>query len=424
MILCHLFALALYHAIILDSSFIVLDVPTQSVAEVALSDQIIDHVWDDYLYLATNRNLYKIDASGPTLIDKTLLPMRFNYLMLKGDDIILISTNEVIVLDRYNLAFKSGVGLEYGDHRPVVKDQSFVTIPVNHYIYLISDAGKQSIIRIIDLYSGRLVRKRRTNRIRSFHYDAGNRIFAALDSQNNILIFDPYMNEQHKIAIPVPANSISMHNDGLIVHTDQGMLLMDVEGAVIDFQPIAQTFTLNGFLALNHKAIIRIDSTTLRPEAWKANDQGIIKLYPHACSYHVIGTDSQDNYYLIDHESLRITRLRLKKTQLKRTAPRLAASDSLWYLQLGAFSNPDNALEEHIAFRQSGLPVFIDSTALYRIKLGGFLDKHSGLVIADKMNLQGWFVYEPILSKDQQEEFYVGADRYLIKDGIIKKEEP
>jgi hypothetical protein len=424
MILYHFFALVLYNTIVLDSSFLVVDVAAQYVSEVELTEQIIDHVWDDYLYLATQKSLFKIARSGPMLIDKTLLPMRFNYLMLKGNDIILVATNEVIVLDRNNLAFKSGVGLEHGDHKPIVKDQSFATTPANDYIYLVSDAGGQSIIRIIDLRSGRLVRKTKTDRIRSFHYDVRNRAFVALDVKNNILIFDTFMKRQRRIELQVAANAISTHADGFMVQADQGILLVDTNGNVIDFQPIPQAFTRSGLVGLSHTAIVGFDSTTLRPEGWLTNDQKIVQLHPLSGSHHNIGTDAQNNYYLVDHKPISVTPLRLYKAQLKWTTPPLAVSDSLWYLQLGAFSNPANALEEYNAFRQDGLPVFIDSTDLYRVKLGGFPDKHAGLDIADKLDLKGWFVYERKLSNKQRGIFPVGAERYLIKDGVVGKEEP
>lgn len=424
MVLCNIFALFLCSVTVLDSSFLVIDATTQRVSEVELEEQIIDHIWADYLYLATPKNLYKIDPSGPTLIDKTPLPMRFNYLILKGNDIILVATNEVIVLDRHNLAFKSGVGLEYGDHKPLVKNQSFATIPANNYIYLVSDAGSQSIVRIIDLRSGRLVKRIRTDRIRSFHYDVRNKAFVALDVKNNIQIFDPRMNRQHRITLQMPVNSISIHADGFMVHADQGVLLVDVKGKIIDFQPIPQVFTRSGLLALSRTAIVGFDSTTLRPDGWLLNDQNIVEL--HACvdSYRGIGTDPRDNHYLIEHAPMSITPLGMAKVHLEWAAPPLAKSDSLWYLQLGAFSNPVNALEEHNALREKGLPVFIDSTNLYCVKLGGFSDKHAGLDIADKANLQGWFVYERKLSNKQHDAFYVGAEKYLIQDGVIRKEKP
>ena len=424
MFTCTISALLLCSAIVLDSSFLVVDVAAQSVSEIEMNEQIIDHVGDDYLYLVTSSNLYKIDPSGPALIDKTLLPMRFNHLMLKRNDIILVATNEVIVLDRKNLAFKTGVGLEIGDHRPVVKDQSFATMPGNAYIYLVSDAGEKSIIRIIDLRSGRLIRKMRTDRVRSFHYDAINRTFAALDAKNCIQIYDINMNRQHRIRLNVPANSISIHADGFIVHNDQGILLLDMNGKVIDFQPTPPIFSHCGLLLLSRVAIVGFDSTTLRPEGWLVNNQNIVELYHSAGSYHEIGVDPKNNHYFIDHKPMSITPLILKTSTLERTAPRPTTSDSLWYLQLGAFSNSLNALVEHEAFRQRGLPVFIDSADLYRVKLGGFSDKNSGLDIAEHMNLQGWFVYEGKLPNEQRTVFYVGAERYLIQDGVIRKEKP
>jgi hypothetical protein len=418
----NLIVLIFCKAIVLDSSFLTVDVANAHVAEVALGEQIIDHVLDDYLYVSTNNNLYKIDPSEPVLIDKTPLPMRFNYLMLKGSEIILIATNEVIILDRNNLAFKSGVGLEYGDHQPIVKDQSFATTPVRNYIYLASDAGERSIIRIIDLRSGRLVRRAKIDRVKSFDYDAKSQCFVALDVKNNILIFDLYMSRKRKIELGVAAHAVSIHPDGFLIHYDQGILLMNQGGNVIDFQPMPHTFNQAGLLVLSREAIIGFDNITLRPNGWLMNRQNLVQLYPCVSSQHEIGIDPQNNLYIVHQEPMNITPLARKEVQLKRASATLATSDSLWYLQLGAFSNPGNAQLALDALRLNGLPAFIDSADLYRIKFGGFLDKFTGLHIAEKMNLKGWFVYEHKLSGKKLEAFYVGTERYLIQDGVIRKE--
>lgn len=422
MFLCSLFAFLFCKAIVLDSSFLTVDVADAYVAEVALGEQIIDHVLDDYLYVSTGKNLYKIDPSEQVLIDKTPLPMRFNYLMLKGNEIILIATDEVIVLDRNNLAFKSGVGLEYGDHQPVVKDQSFATIPVRNYIYLASDAGERSIIRIIDLQSGRLMRRVRIDRVKSFDYDAKSQSFVALDVKNDILIFDLYMSRKHKIELQVAAHAVSIHPDGFLIHYDQGIMLMNEEGNVIDFQPMPHTFKGAGVLVLSREAIIGFDNITLRPNGWLMNRQNLVQLYPCVSSHHEIGIDPHNNLYLVHQEPMTITPLARKVVQLKWASAPLATSDSLWYLQLGAFSNPVNAQQALDASALNGLPAFIDSADLYRIKLGGFLDKFTGLHIAEKMSLKGWFVYEQKLSGKKLEAFYVGTERYLIQDGVIRKE--
>jgi hypothetical protein len=423
MLACNLFALILCRVIVLDSSFLTLDVANTHITEVELGEQIIDHVYDDHLFVSTAKNLYKIALSGTVLIDKTPLPMRFNHLMLKDDEIILIATDEVIVLDRNNLAFRSGVGLERGDHRPIVKNQSFAILPTKDYIYLASDAGEQSFIRIIDLHSGRLVRKVRTDRVKSFDYDAKSRSFIALDVKNNILTFDLYMNRKHKIQPQVTARAVAMHPDGFLVRCDQGILLITAGGAVIDFQPIPYTLNQAGFLVLSQEAIIGFDNTALRPNGWLMNQQNIVQIYPCANSDYDLAVDPQDNIYLVRQEPLHITPLARNKVQLRRVATSRVVSDSCWYLQLAAFSDPVNAQHAYEELLRKGLPAFIDSADLYRIKFGGFPDKFTGIQIAEKMDLSGWFVYEHRSVRKQFGAFSAGTERYIIQEGIIKKEQ-
>jgi hypothetical protein len=421
--LCHLLISICCKAIVLDSLLFTVNSDIALVSEISFPEPIIDYVSDEFLYLSTSDCLYKIDPSEPSLVDKTPLPLRFNHLLLKAQEIILIATNEIIILDRDNLAFKSGIGIEPGDFRPIIKDQSFASLSVNNNIYLVSDVGKRSHLRIIDLRSGRLVRKMSIDRLKSFVYDTKTQSFIGLDVKNNVLIYDEGMNRIRKINLEMEATHCSTHPDGLLIHSDQGIILMNAKGAVIDFQPIPIVRVYAGLVVLKDDAIIGLDSVTLRPNDWMSNRHNIDQIYPCAYRYHAVGVDVENNFYLLDQDPLAVLPMKKNIIQLKERPQLATIGDSLWYLQLGAFSDPINALHTSKELREQGLPVFIDSTDLYRIKFGGFIDKFAALSIIEKMKIEGWFVYQRRMPSSRSEEFYVGTERYIIENGVVRKEQ-
>jgi len=408
--------------IILDSLLFTVNPDIAIVSEISFPEPIIDYVCDDFLYLYTSNDLYKIDPVELTLVDKTPLPLRFNHLLLKGQEIILIATDEIIILDRNNLAFKSGIGLEPGDYRPVIEDQSFASSPATNNIYLVSDAGQRSYLKAIDLWSGRLIRRVVLDRLKSLIYDAKTQSFIGLDVKNNLLVFDAELKRIRKINLAVEAIDCSTHPDGLLVHSDQCIILMNTNGEIIEFQPIPMACVYASSILLNDDAIIGLDNITLRPNDWMNNRRKIVRLYPCAYPDQAVGIDTGKNFYLLDQGPLAVMPVKKNIIQLREKPRVVATSDSLWYLQLSAFSDPINAQHVSKELREQGLPVFIDSTDLYRVKFGGFVDKFAALSIIEEMDIVGWFVYQPRVPSSRFEEFYVGTERYIIERGVVRKE--
>jgi hypothetical protein len=420
--LCNLIFLIICKSIVLDSSILTVNVDNMVVNEIDFKTAVIDYAFDDFLYVSTSNYLYKIDPSELLLIDKTPLPLRFNHLMLKGGEVMLIATDEIIILDRRNLAFKSGVGIEQGDSRPLVKNQSFAALAAKDNIYLVNDAPTKSTVRIIDARSGRLLKEVHMDRIKSSDYDAKTHSFVILDVRNNILLYDINMNRQRKIELRINARSCIVHPDGFLVYFDQGILLINEYGKLIDFQPILLGHSQDDALVLGQEAVVCLDDMALRPNGYLPNQEQIVQSYPCANCDFELGIDRMHNFYLLSKEPLEIKPLAKKGMELRTSTPAPAAADSLWYLQIGAFASAINAAQVYDELRDRGIPVFVDSTALYRVKFGGFTDKLSGLNIAERMNLKGWFVYEQRTAAIKFEEFHVGPEKFSIRDGIVRKE--
>ena len=414
--------LSLGSAFFIDSMLYMPDIDRSLVAAISFHTPIVDYVADDFLYLATDDYLYKIDPVRPRIVDRTPLPLRFNYLAIQEKDIILVSSDEIIILDRENLGFKSGIGIETGDHQPIIKDQSIIAHSGERYLYLLNDAGTKSTVRILDLQSGKLVKKATMERMRYFVYDRDTKTLVGLDTKNNLSIFDLTLKKKRRINLGFEAQTFAVRPEGFSIYSDQGIFLVSKTGKIIDFQPIPAQFDHSGSVVLTTNAIARLDTTTCRINAWLDNNLGISRLLHGAGSAHEIGTDPQNNLYLLQTDPLGMVPLKKHYRQLEQAVASLTKADSLWYLQIGAFSSRVNAFRMYDEMRANGVPVIIDSTNLYRIKFGGFNDKPIALDLIDKMLLEGWLVYERKLSVAKTEVFYVNSERFSIVDGVVRKE--
>jgi hypothetical protein len=142
--------------IIIDSMIYTVDRQKIELTARNLIGDIIDYAVDDFLYVLTNRYLYKIGNGHLTIKDQIPLPQRFNYLIINNNTIILITTNEIIILNKNNLAFKSGIGIEHGDYKPILSSERCNTARDNE-IYLIMDSGNKTIMKILDIAKGKFI---------------------------------------------------------------------------------------------------------------------------------------------------------------------------------------------------------------------------------------------------------------------------
>lgn len=382
-----------------------------------LSEDIIDYSFDDFLYVLTKRYLWKIDSQFLVIIDRIPLPEKFNYLSVGEQDIFLITTEEIIVLDKSHFSFKSGIGIEPGDYKPIF-------LPGNGgLIYLIADTEKKSILKILDLKNGRLVKRLTVPRVLSYEYHKKSKTLITLDINNQINSYDFGLKRKGQIKLKFNSESFRRQDSGYIVYSQQGVFRVDDKGTVIDFQPLQ--IDRNSFfikdLFLTEQKIVLLDLLTVRIRWFYADNKEIIKLVRLDDLYN-IALNARNELYLIDTDSLQVKPLAIKKVSPQEIVSSLSNSDSLWYLQLGAFSSYENASTVYADLKQAGLPVFVDSVDLYRIKLGGFVDKASACEINQRLGIGGWLVFQEKIERKETGEFFIAEEKYLIKDGIIRKE--
>ncbi len=414
-----------YKPIVLDSIIYAVDIYKMEVKEQSVSGTIIDYCIDDFLYVLTNRALYKIDSELLAIDDRIPLPQRFNYLAINNENIILITTDEIIIIDKNNLAFKRGIGIERGDYRPIITHRRLTTSKKDNVIYLIADSGRKSIMKIFDLNSGRLKRKVSVDRILFYDYNAENNTLVTLDIKNRLVVYDMYLKKIESLDLEFSGKWFSRYDNAYIVYSEHGIFSVNRFGKLIDFQPITidDNSVYDKFTLLTENGIVFLDSLTLRPKGFFKNDQMIkelLQIQSNQAQYAIV-LDTHYHFRAIDINTMEMMSMVEKKVAFQEIVAPTVLTDSLWYFQLGAFALYDNAIEKYNNIKHNNIPVFIDSTNLYRIKFGGFQDKISAINIIEKIDLNGWLVFQEKYEQEDIVEFYVDSEKYILRDGIIKR---
>ena len=413
------------HPLIVDSLIFTIDIEKMEAQEQAVSGTIIDYCIDDFLYVLTSRALYKLDLTFLRIEDHIPLPQRFNYLTVNNAEIILITTNEIVIIDKHNFAFKRGIGTEYGDYRPMTRCNRTGAESMN-LIYLIVDSGRKSIMKILDLKSGELRRKLTVDKIVAINYNKETHRFITLDAKNSLTSYDMQLKKGRSVKLQCEGIGFDIFQHGYMVYNPHGIFFVNQHGKVIDFQAVTleERSSNDKFVLLTKRGIVFLDSLTFRPKGFFPVIQRIKKLStihaPHA--KYVIVLDTHYHLRAINIASMETQSIVKEKVAAKEVAFIVPSrTDSLWYFQLGAFANYENAVEMYNNLKNT-IPVFIDSTDLYRVKFGGFHDKMSAIEIISRSNLDGWFLFHEKIEQKDTIQFFVDTENYILEDGVIRKE--
>ena len=425
--IANLFLVIMTKPLIIDSIIYAVDLPTMEIREQIITGSIIDYSIDDYLYVLTARYLYKIDPDYLSLRDRIPLPQRFNYIATNIDDVILITSGEIILLDKKNLAFKTGIGIEYGDYRPMLSRNNTIARGHNNILNLFIDAEGKTIIKIFDLTTGRLLKKRTLSKLVAYRYYADDNLLVTFDIENKITLYDLLLNKQSKFILNTPGDEFERYENGYLIYSTEAISLVTRRGKLIDFQPIpiGNQEAVERFLFVTEHGIILLDSLTLRPKVIFKGAVEFARLFQvQSDNYdYALALDQNGSFHLLNLNTLVMISMTEAEDRIPEKTAGLstAASDSLWYFQVGAFSNNDNARQMYEEIRQRNIPVFIDSTDLYRVKFGGFLDKFKAIEIVEKANLDGWFVFQKRIGQPDFAKFIIELKEFELKDGIITR---
>lgn len=420
--------ISLYSPFAIDSTIYAVDINKTAIREQTVHGVIIDYCVDDFLYVLTKRYLYKLNPDNLFIVDRTLLPQTYTSMCTNKTKVLLIAAGEIVILAKSHLAYETGIGMVYSDIRPLVSPQGRTIAPDETSLYLVEDHGSNSILKILDLTSGSIKKTLRIPRVTWYTCDVKTNTFTTLDVQDRITTYDLNLSKIATTKAPFTIERFQSQATGFWIRTYSGIYLITGKGTIVDFQPLINSVerSFDDFIVVTEQEIVRLDSLTLRAYSVAPNAVGITRLFHIDHPLFVIGMDRNHRFHFIHTSTLniqpRIQHESITMEIIPQTTP--VKHDSLWYLQLGAFTNIDNALQMHEAYRSQTLPVFIDTADMYRVKLGGFSDKQMGVFIADALYLNGWLSLQGRTAIDEYVEFFVDHERFVLVNGLITRSKP
>ncbi len=420
-----MFAFCIFATLIIHNQKIIqIDEVNLSSQEISLKEEIIDYALDEIIYCLTSHNVYSINPLNFKILDHTPLPQKFNNIAVGPKEIFLVSASEIIILDKKNLVFKTGIGIEPGDYQIMVSPSA---IPQKNLIYLLTQQEKRSIIRIIDRVKERRIKTKSFVEIKDFHYSPEKRYFIIL-TKSGLHYFDLNLNIKKSINFNFPGEKFYLYENGFIITNHQCICAIDTNGRIIDFQPLLMNTALNntGFVFWNSNSVVLIDPLTLRISVVLPNEKNICEVYSMNRKQSICTTKSGELLALDHQTGSLINLLKEEYAQVTQQEYRQLPGDSLFYLQLGAFSDKNSATHFCDSINRIGIPAFIETgnDGLYRIKVGGFSDKTLAKEMMETAQITGWIVYQPKRESEVDSFFILDNEEYYFQKGlIIKKEE-
>jgi hypothetical protein len=420
-----LYLLLTYHPVVYNSTVYCIDIARPQVMKIDLDAEIVDYAVDDFLYVLTQRRLFKVSLPDLQIVGRVPLPIRFNCLTTGPDEIILIATDEIILVDKKNLSFRSGIGIETGDYRSLVAPVDLAMSGKSDLIYLAMDHGENTIFKIFDLNSGRLVKAKPVSNVISSYYDLHAKAIVCLDRTDHLSTYDLNLKRLNQTKMPVHAVTFSPYPKaaGYLFYNTQGIFWIGKDGTLNDFQPVYanDNISFSNFHFLTRFGLLYINPLTLRPQ-WLRSDldlAAIIRTVPLDDISSAGFTRAQSVYLLSSDTTLLIPLVENRVLPLPLPVVKAPMNDSLWYVQFAAFSKYDNARSFSDSIANAGLPVIIDSTDFFRVKLGGFIDQETSRVMLETLNTQGYLVYQAKVSNPAESEFTVNGRTFVLHDGVI-----
>lgn len=179
-----------------------------------------------------------------------------------------------------------------------------------------------------------------------------------------------------------------------------------------------------GFVFWNNEFIVLIEPFIMRIKNLIKNEKKISAVYPLTNDLNLcLNRDGET--YLLDQETGLLENLtKVEYAIIEKPVPKPTSVDTLFYLQFGAFSEKNYARILCDSINKLGLPAFIDSSLnnLYRIKLGGFLEKELPMEIMGALPFPSWVVNHKKLSSIPDTIFFFNNQVYNLNNGIIRKE--
>ncbi|HIE06175.1 MAG TPA: SPOR domain-containing protein [bacterium (Candidatus Stahlbacteria)] len=357
----------------------------ETIDSIPLNMRVVDYQTDKDLYLLTEHEIIKLDT---TLTIKALTPLPSRYFQIsRGKRLILISTDELLILDKDSLTTRDAIALPKGDYRIIGQSDG--------KIYLLNKKIDTQGIETYSILKGRRIGSHTFYNLKGVWQ--GDRDFLIAEGKE-LNLYSKNLKKLRKIKDFSNSDKIFIYRDRLISIDGDTLRLYDFQGNKIrDLQLSRFEFQSGGdfLVGFKDKEVIIFSHPDYEPNRLRISKE-IKEVYADDDLYLKI-----DNYYRLDWVNRKLIRLRTP-------VPVVTVSDSGYYLQVGAFTNPEYAKDLLNQLSARGIPAHSFDG---KIRIGPFASRQDGIDFAKTTRLSNFWVVRD--TKRPVTGLLIGKKRYL-----------
>ncbi len=358
------------------------------------------------LYVLTNRSLFTLDSAAREIKNRSYVPLQYNSLALlsgrRGQDSMLVAlaADEISLVEPNRHNYVNGIGLIPGEHE-------ILLAPLRRAFYLNTRMANGSQIQVFTLPAGRVQRrlKLKTNVIQML--DNGTSTIYLLDTAGWCWRLSPDLRTSREL-LRISSAQPRMHLCGeqIAIVTPSEILLLDASsGQLLQSKPHPS----EGSLRLSNTELVTwtnpdsvgnpgglsvIDIATLAPIRYVSLTAKIISLLPRG-QRQVVGRTAQ-GFIAIDLVTGVMHELARHLVEPGPPRPPQLSTDSLYYIQVGAYRDPAKARAAVDTAARKGISAFCDSTTSFtRVRVGGFLNREDAELFGTFYPDKKWIVFAP-----------------------------
>lgn len=387
-----------------DSSLFFFKSGARQYDEVLFKENIVDLALGQYLYLLTDRNLYKIEAGTREIIDQSNLPYHASALRLlasrSGKDslLILLTSDELSLIEPGRLSYLKGVGIPPGD-REILFTQT------EGFIYLNLRGLNHSLIEIYGLVNGKRMRGLKLDLIKRGVLNALKGFIYLQDMTGSITKISVNLRSYKKIfSLSDSTAQFLLYGSSLVVSSRTGLHVVDIStDKVTESRPIRidEALPIDGdrLFAFSFPDSINrlgqanlIDLETMTSLRTFEVSESLKPLFAIDTADIVLEKDGQFvNLAAATGEFFELKPVLATLTSKRRV---VRQADSCFYIQLGAFTRRDRAFALVEDLSHKGIPALCDSSSdLFKIRIGGFIDREDAILCSITYPGKNWLVY-------------------------------
>ena len=391
-----------------DSYLVIFEPDREYYEELNLKEPITGLAAGADLYVLTDRSLFTLDSAAREIKNRSYVPIRYNSIVLlsgrRGQDSMLValSADEISLVEPNRHNYVNGIALIPGEHEMLL-------VPQRKAFYLNTRMINGSQIQVFNLPSGRCQRrlKLKTDVIQMLDNDKGS--IYLLDTAGCCWKLSPDLRTCRRLLrISSGQPRMYLFGEHIAIVTSSEILLLEAQsGQLLQSKPHASEGSLrlsntelvtwtNPDPAGNPGGISLIDIVTLTPLRYVNLTTKIISLVPRG--QRQVAARIAQGFITIDLVTGAVRELARHLVEPGPPRPRPVSTDSLYYIQVGAYHDPAKARAVIDTAARKGISAFCDSTSttsFARVRVGGFVNREDAELFGTFYPDKKWIVFAP-----------------------------